>query len=77
VIFGSGTQQAKKDGLAVVVYAESLGGLTAKLPAQYASELRNSVLPVAASPGKQSPEQLNTAANEAQSLAAKISQMCF
>jgi hypothetical protein len=54
-----------------------LGGLTAKLPAQYASELRNSVLPVAASPGKQSPEQLNAAANEAQSLAAKISQMCF
>jgi hypothetical protein len=77
VIFGSGTQQAKRDGLAVVVYAESLDGLWVNLPPQYARDLRDSILPVAASPYEQTPEQLNTAANDAQSLATKISQLCF
>src|ERR1700734_4022187 len=63
VIFGAGTQQAKRDGLAVVVYAQSLGALWQDLPAPYSRELRESVLPVAASPYKQTPEQLNTARN--------------
>jgi hypothetical protein len=77
VIFGAGTAQAKRDGLAVVVYAESLDGLWANLPPQYARDLRDSVLSVAASPYKKTPEQLNTAANDAQSLAARISQLCL
>jgi hypothetical protein len=77
VIFGAGTQQAKSDGLAVVVYAESLGALGPQLPAQFASDLRDSVLSAAASPYKETPEQLNTAANAAQSLATRISQLCF
>jgi hypothetical protein len=77
VIFGAGTAQAKKDGLAVVVYAESLGGLQEKLPVQYARDLRDSVLPVAASPYAKTPEQLNTAANDAQSLALQISGLCL
>ncbi len=77
VIFGAGTAQAKKDGLAVIVYAESLDGLEADLPPQYARDLRNSVLSVAASPDEKTPEQLNTAANAAQSLAMQISQLCF
>jgi hypothetical protein len=77
VIFGAGTEQAKRDGLAVVVYAESLDGLWEKLPSQYARDLRDSVLSVAASPYKRTPEQLNTAANDAQSLATQISQLCF
>jgi hypothetical protein len=77
VIFGASTQQAKRDGLAVVVYAESLDGLWANLPPQYARDLRDSVLSVAVSPYKKTPEQLNTAANDAQSLATHISQMCF
>jgi len=77
VIFGAGTEQAKRDGMAVIVYAESLSGLSAKLPPQYARELRVSVLPVAASPYKETPEQLNTAANDAESLATQISQLCF
>jgi hypothetical protein len=77
VIFGAGTAQAKKDGLAVIVYAESLGGLRETLPPQYARDLRDSVLPVAASPYEKTPEQLNTAANDAQSLATQISQLCF
>jgi hypothetical protein len=54
VIFGAGTAQARRDGLAVTGYAESLGGLY-----------------------KKTPEQLNTAANDAQSLAAQISRLCF
>jgi hypothetical protein len=77
VIFGADTGQAKRDGLAVVVYAEPLGGLGEKLPPQYARDLRDSVLPVAASPYKKTPEQLNTAANDAQSLAVQISGLCF
>jgi hypothetical protein len=77
VIFGASTAQAKRDGLAVVVYAESLDGLWEKLPLQYARDLRDSVLSVAASPYKKTPEQLNTAANDAQSLATQISQLCF
>jgi hypothetical protein len=77
VIFGASTQQAKSDGLAVVVYANSLVALGGKLPAPYARDLRDSVLSVAASPYKKTPEQLNTAANAAQSLAAQISQLCF
>ena len=77
VLFGASTQQAKRDGLAVVVYADSLGALWQNLPAQYADALRNSVLSVAASPYKKTPEQLNTAANAAQSLDTKIGQLCF
>jgi hypothetical protein len=77
VIFGAGTAPARKDGLTVIVYAESLGGLQATLPPQYARDLQDSVLPVAASPYKKTPEQLNTAANDAQSLAGQISQLCF
>jgi hypothetical protein len=77
VIFGTGTAQAKRDGVAVVVYAKSLGGLEEKLPARYARDLRSSVLPVAASPYKRTPEQLNAAANQAQTLAQQISQLCF
>jgi hypothetical protein len=77
VIFGAGTAQAKRDGLAVVVYGQSLDGLWENLPPPYTRDLRSSVLPVAASPNKQTPEQLNTAANEAQSLANQISQLCF
>jgi hypothetical protein len=77
VIFGASTEQAKRDGLAVVVYAESLDGLWENLPPQYARDLRDSVLSVAASPYKKTPEQLNTAANDAQSLATQISQLCF
>jgi hypothetical protein len=77
VLFGAGTEQAKRDGLAVVVYAGSLDGLSAKLPPQDARDLRNSVLPVAASPYKKTPEQLNAAANDAQSLATRISRLCF
>jgi hypothetical protein len=77
VIFGAGTAQAKRDGLAVVSYGESLDGLWENLPPPYTRDLRSSVLPVAASPYKQTPEQLNTAANEAQSLATEISQLCF
>jgi hypothetical protein len=77
VIFGAGTEQAKRDGLAVVVYAGSLDGLSARLPPREASDLRTSVLPVAASPYKKTPEQLNTAANEAKSLATQISRLCF
>jgi hypothetical protein len=77
VIFGATTQQARQDGLAVVVYAESLDGPAAELPSQYARDLRDSVLSVAASPYKKTPEQLNTAANDAQRLAAQISQLCF
>ena len=42
----------------------------------YAGDLRDSVLSVAASLYKETPEQLNTAANDAQSLATKISQLC-
>src|SRR5262249_16233925 len=71
VIFGAGTEQAKRDGLAVVVYAQSLGALWQDLPARYSSELRASVLPVAASPYKKTPEQLNTAANSAESLGSQ------
>jgi hypothetical protein len=77
VIFGATTEQAKQDGLAVVVYAESLDGPSAELPQQYARDLRDSVLSVAASPYKKTPEQLNTAANDAQRLAAQISKLCF
>jgi hypothetical protein len=77
VIFGAGTAQARRDGLAVTGYAESLGGLWADLPLQYARDLRDSVLPVAASPDKKTPEQLNAVANDAQSLATRISQLCF
>lgn len=77
VIFGASTQQAKRDGLAVVVYARSLGVLSANLPGQYSRELRQSVLPVAASPYKETPEQLNTAANAAESLGSRISQVCL
>ena len=77
VIFGATTAQAKQDALAVVVYAESLDGPTAELPPQYARDLRDSVLSVAASPYKKTPEQLNTAANDAQRLAAQISRLCF
>jgi hypothetical protein len=77
VLFGASTQQAKRDGLAVAVYADSLGALWQNLPAQYGRDLRDSVLSVAASPYKKTPEQLNTAANAAQSLATKISQLCF
>jgi len=77
VIFGASTAQAKRDGLAVVVYAESLDGLWENLPPQYGRDLRDSVLSVAASPYKKTPEQLNTAANDAQSLATQISQLCF
>jgi hypothetical protein len=77
VIFGASTAQAKRDGLAVVVYADSLDGLWEKLPAQYAHDLQDSVLSVAASPYKETPEQLNTAANDAQSLANQISQLCL
>jgi hypothetical protein len=77
VIFGPGTAQAKRDAMAVAVYAESLGGLWEKLPRPYARDLRDSVLPVAASPDQKTPEQLNTAANDSQSLAAQISQLCF
>jgi hypothetical protein len=77
VIFGATTEQAKRDGLAVVVYAESLGGLWQDLPAQYARDLRDSVLPVAASPYEKTPEQLNAAANKAQGLAAQIGELCL
>jgi hypothetical protein len=77
VIFGASTQQARRDGLAVIVYAESLDGLWETLPPQYARSLRDSVLSVATSPYKETPEQLNTAANDAQSLAARISRLCF
>jgi hypothetical protein len=77
VIFGTGTEQVKNDGLAVLVYAESLDAVGQKLPARYARDLRDSVLSVAASPAKKTPEQLNTAANAAQSLATQISQLCF
>jgi hypothetical protein len=77
VIFGAGTEQAKRDGLAVVVYAGSLDGLSRKLPPQDARDLRNSVLPVAASPYKMTPEQLNSAADDAHSLATRISRLCF
>jgi hypothetical protein len=77
VIFGAGTAQAKRDGLAVTGYAESLGGLWADLPPQYARDLRDSVLPAAGSPDKKTPEQLNTVANDAQGLATQISQLCF
>ncbi len=77
VIFGAGTAQAKRDGLAVVVYADSLDGLWEQLPPRYARDLRDSVLSVAASPYKETPEQLNTAANDAQTLATQISQLCF
>src|SRR5215469_2639475 len=52
VIFGAGTAAAKRDGLAVVVYAQSLGAESQNLPAPYSAELRASVLPVAASPYK-------------------------
>jgi hypothetical protein len=76
VIFGAGTEQAKRDGLAVVVYAGSLDGLSATLPPQEANDLRDFVLPVAASPYKKTPEQLNTAANDAKSLATQISRLC-
>jgi hypothetical protein len=77
VIFGAGTEQARNDGLAVVVYAESLGALGQELPPQYARALRDSVLSVAVSPDKKTPEQLNTAANAAQSLAMQISRLCL
>ena len=77
VLFGASTQQAKRDGLAVVVYADSLGALWQNLPPQYGRDLRDSVLSVAVSPYKETPEQLNTAANAAQSLATKIGQLCF
>jgi hypothetical protein len=77
VLFGADTEQARRDGLAVVVYAGSLDGFSAKLPPQDASDLRNSVLPVAASPYQKTPEQLNAAANDAQSLATRISRLCF
>ena len=77
VIFGATTEQAKQDGLAVVVYAESLDGPSAELPPRYARDLRDSVLSVADSPYKKTPEQLNTAANDAQRLAAQISALCF
>jgi hypothetical protein len=77
VIFGASTPQAKRDGLAVVVYAQSLGALWQDLPARYSRELRDSVLAVAASPYTRTPEQLNTAANDAQSLGAQISALCF
>jgi hypothetical protein len=77
VIFGASTPQAKRDGLAVVVYAQSLGAMWQDLPVQYSRELRDSVLPVAASPYQQTPEQLNTAANDAQSLGSQISALCF
>jgi hypothetical protein len=77
VIFGATTTQAKQDGLTVVVYADSLDGLWQQLPTQYARDLRDSVLSVAASPYKWTPEQLNTAANNAQRLAAQIGQLCF
>ena len=77
VIFGVNTTQTRRDGLAVSAYAESLGGLWEKLPVQYARDLRASVLLVAASPYKQTPEQLNTAANDAQRLTTQISQLCF
>ena len=77
VIFGAGTAQAKRDGQAVVGYGQSLDGLWENLPPLYTRDLRSDVLSVAASPYKQTPEQLNTAANEAQSLATEISQLCF
>jgi hypothetical protein len=77
VIFGVGTAPAKRDGLAVLLYAQPLDGMSVNLPPQYALALRDSVLSVAGSPDKKSPEQLNTAANNAQSLAVKIGQLCF
>jgi hypothetical protein len=77
VIFGAGTQQTKQDGLAVVVYAESLDGVVAKLPPLYAHDVQDSVLSVAATPNTQTPEQLNTAANSAMSLATQIGKLCL
>jgi len=77
VIFGAGTQQAKQDGLAVVVYAESLDGVVAKLPPLYAHDVQDSVLSVAGAPSTKTPEQLNTAANSAMSLAAQIGKLCL
>jgi len=77
VLFGAGTEQAKRDGLALVVYAGSLDGLVAQLPSQDALDLRASVTSVAASPYRKTPEQLNAAANDAQSMATRISALCF
>ena len=77
VLFGADTAQARRDSAAVVRYAQSLGGISATLPAQYARELRGSVLPVVRKPAGQSPEQLNAAANQAQSLGQRIGNLCF
>jgi hypothetical protein len=78
VIFGTGTAEANKDGLAVVVDVESLDdGVLEQLPPTYASDVRGSVLSVADSPYEKTPEQLNTAANNAMSLATKIGKLCL
>jgi hypothetical protein len=77
VLSGADTAQAKRDSSAVVLYARSLGRISATRPARYARELRSSVLPVADKPAGQTPEQLNAAANEAQSLQQRIGSLCF
>jgi hypothetical protein len=76
VIFGPGTAAANRDGKTVISYARSAAGSADQLPARYASALRTTVLAVAASPYQKTPEQLNTAANNAASLASQLSGLC-
>lgn len=77
VLFGGDTAQAKRDSRTLVRYAQTLDGMTATLPAAYARDLRGSVLPVASKPAGRTPEQLNAAANEAQSLGQRIGALCL
>ena len=76
VIFGPRTAAARRDGQTVISYARAAGGSAGQLPARYASALRTTVLAVATRPYQQTPEQLNTAANNAAALSSQLSGLC-
>lgn len=73
-IYGPGSDQANSDGMAVTTAEMGLNQIVTQLPYPWAQAIMNDVLSVGPA---SSPEELNTAANNAVSLATTISQMCY